>query len=356
MTAIKGLGTMGNGVGVVTPLDHKLAQAGLLCKTTTPLGVRPGLFYNGTSTIVTGTAGMAYSVAAYQLATQRSATAGVVLGGNDGTVSVATTAAPGANSRYDVVYHWHREFSADGVDSNPVIGVVQGSASATPSVPSLAAFPGAIALATILVPAGVTATNAGTTITQTAPFTAVDGGIVPFRTKTEMDAWTSALIGQLARDLASQIVYRWNGAAWRAWESGWITYTAALTSLAVGAGGAASAVTKYRYVAGEVEVDLLFVLGNSGAAVGTNPTVALPMPVVTVAHPTVIYSGTASLFDASPGAMRPAIIVADTVANYIRLYMVTAGVTQAYDSITSGAPWAWAAGDAIHARFWVTPA
>jgi len=154
----------------------------------------------------------------------------------------------------------------------------------------------------------------------------------------------------------TKIVYRWNGAAWKAWESGWITYTAALTNLTVGTGGSALAVTKYRYVGGEVEVDLLFVLGTSGSGVGTNPTVALPMSVAPVAHPTAIYSGAASLFDVTPGAMRPAIVVADTVVNYIRLYMVTAGVTQAYDSITSGAPWGWAAGDAIHARFWVTPA
>lgn len=217
MTAIKGLGTYGNAAGVVTPLDHKMAQSGLIVKTTTLGVIRPGLFYNGTSTIVSGKANMSYDVAAFNCATQRSAAAGVVLGGNDGTLNVVTTAAPGSNSRYDVVYFWPREYSLDGTDSTPVIGVVQGTAAASPTVPSLAAFPGAIELARILVPAGVTATNTGTTITQTAPFTTTDGGEVPFRNTTEMDAWTTALQDQRALDLATGIPYRYVSSAWTKW-------------------------------------------------------------------------------------------------------------------------------------------
>lgn len=214
MTAVKGLGTYGNGVGVVTPLDHKLDQAGLLVKTTTPLLIRPGLFYPGTATIIVGKANMSYDVVAFNCASQRSAGAGVVLGGNDGTLNVVTTAAPGSNSRWDVLYQWHREYSLDGVDSNPVIGVIQGSAAAIPTVPSLAAFPGAIELGRVLVPSGVVATNSGTTITQTAPFTTVDGGTVPFRNTTEMDLWTTALVGQLALDLATGAVRRRSGSMW----------------------------------------------------------------------------------------------------------------------------------------------
>jgi len=189
MTAFKGLGTYGNAVGVVTPLDHKLADASLITKASGNL-IRTGLFWGGTATIVTGTAGMAYSVAGYTCATTRGVSSGAVIGGNDGALSVSTSAAPGSNSRYDVVYHWHREFSLDGTDSNPVIGVIQGTAAASPTVPSLAAFPGAIALATILVPAGVTATNSGTTITQTAPFTATAGAAIMFRNLTEANAAT----------------------------------------------------------------------------------------------------------------------------------------------------------------------
>lgn len=191
MTAYPGLGITGNGVGVTTPLSHKLAQSGLIAKTGAGTNtIRPGVFYDGVSNIVTGTDNMSYNVAAFTAALSRGGSSGTVLLANDGTVNVATTAAPGSNSRIDTVYVWQREFSLDGVNSNPVIGVAQGTAAAFPVAPSLAAFPGALELARITVPAGVTATNTGTTITQTAPFTAPAGGEVVFRNATERNAAT----------------------------------------------------------------------------------------------------------------------------------------------------------------------
>lgn len=208
MTATHGVGTYGNAVGVVTPLDHKMAQLGLVVKTAANT-IRPGLFWDGNATIVSGKANMSYDVRAFTAVTSRGATAGAVLLSNDAVFNVVTTAAPGSNSRYDVVYIWPREFSIDGTDSNPVIGVVQGTAAASPTVPSLAAFPGAISLAQILVPAGVTATNSGTTITQTAPFTALADGTVVFRNFTELSAWSSVIQGQPARDLATGVTWRW---------------------------------------------------------------------------------------------------------------------------------------------------
>lgn len=216
MTAYPGLGTYGNAVGVVTPLAHKLSNAAMVVKQSGNL-IRPGLFWGGNATIVTGKANMSYDVAAYSCATTRGATSGAVFGGNDGVLNVTTTAAPGSNSRYDVIYHWHREFSIDGVDSNPVIGVIQGTAAASPTVPSLAAFPGAIEIARVLVPAGVTATNTGTTITQTAPFTAMTGGLVAFRTKAELDLWTTATPNQNAFVIATNIEYVYGGVT-----QGWV--------------------------------------------------------------------------------------------------------------------------------------
>jgi hypothetical protein len=213
MTASKPLGTYGDGAGTVTPLDHKLAQSGLMAKTSTVNLVRTGVFYNGTSTIVSGTANMSYDVAAFTAALTRGATAGTVLLANDATYNVVTTAAPGSNSRYDVVYVWAREFTLDGTDSNPVIGVVQGVAAASPTVPSLAAYPGALELARIIVPAGVTATNSGTTITQKAPFTAAAGGVLPFRTTTEQGEGTFNE-GQLGWLIDSNTIEAYTGSAW----------------------------------------------------------------------------------------------------------------------------------------------
>lgn len=237
MTATKGLGTYGNAVGTVTPLDHKMAQLGLVAKTAANT-IRPGLFWDGSATIVSGKANMSYEVRALSAVTSRGATAGAVLLTNDATYNVVTTAAPGSNSRYDVVYIWQREYSLDGTDSNPVIGVVQGTAAASPTVPSLASFPGAIELARILVPAGVTATNSGTTITQTGTFTAAQGGVIPFRNTTERDAGTY-LEGQLGWLIDSDIAQQYDGSTWRDTRSGLIPIvpTVAGSGVSVAASG-----------------------------------------------------------------------------------------------------------------------
>lgn len=214
MPAIKGLGTTGLSGGTVTPLDHKLAQSGLIAKTGAGSNlIRPGLFYDGVTNIVLGKANMSYDVVPFTAALSRGAAAGTVLSGNPGLENVVTTAAPGSNSRIDVVYIWQREASLDGLNSDPVIGVVQGTAAVSPTVPSLAAFPGAIELARITVPAGVTATNSGTTITQTAPFTTLQGGVLPFRSVTERAAATVAE-GQLGWLLDSNLMQRFDGTSW----------------------------------------------------------------------------------------------------------------------------------------------
>jgi len=275
MPAYVGTGIYGNAVGVTTPLAFKLSLAAGLTKTTTPLVIRPGLFYAGNANIIGGTGGMAYSVIAFEGATQRSASAGAVLGGNDGTIaSLATTAAPGSNSRIDIVYWWNREFTLDGVDSVPVIGVVQGTAAAVPVAPSLAAFPGAIEIGRATVAAGAVATNgAGVTITQTSPFTSSDSGKVPFRNTTEMNLWTTALTDQLALDLSSQITLRWNGSAWAAVVGGGTVPITATTLL--GAGGT-------RAIDADGAISFSGAVTSVGATLGTVAALAVFKKIVAV--------------------------------------------------------------------------
>lgn len=211
MTATKALGTYGNAVGVVTPADHKAALSGLIAKTALN-AVRPGLFWGGNASVIVGKANMSYDVIAFTAALSRGSTSGTVILSNDGTLNVATTAAPGSNSRIDIIYVWAREYSLDGVDSNPVIGVTQGIAAAVPVAPSLAAFPGAIELGRATVGAGITATTSAT-LTQTAPFTCVDGGRIPFRNTTERDAGTY-VEGQLGWLIDTDQMQVYNGTTW----------------------------------------------------------------------------------------------------------------------------------------------
>ncbi|RZT59309.1 hypothetical protein EV140_1914 [Microcella alkaliphila] len=213
MTVSKGLGTYGDDEGVVTPTDHKLAQLGLIAKAgLTDNTIRPGLFFDGRNNIVVGTAGMSYDVFPFTAVSSRGPGLGAVLFANDGVVNVPTTAAPGANSRIDVVYVWQREFALDGGATAPEIGVLQGTPASSPTAPSLAAFPGAIELARITVPAGITATNSGATITQTSRFTSAAGGVLHVRTAAELPA--QAVRNQLAVATTAPSMWKFNGTSW----------------------------------------------------------------------------------------------------------------------------------------------
>lgn len=210
MTAQNGEGVYGDGVGVVTPLAHKLSQNGLLVKdaTGTP---RSGVFYAGTATLVTGKASMAYDVAPFEAAICRARTKGTSFPTNDGVVTVPTAAAPGANSRIDIIYLQQAEASEGDPDTEAVIDVAQGTASSSPTAPAIP--DGAIELARAVVGAGITGTQ-DAVITQTAAFTAAAGGVIPFRSSTERDAF-SAAEGQLGWLLDSDRLEVFNGSGWR---------------------------------------------------------------------------------------------------------------------------------------------
>lgn len=185
MAARHGLFVANGTAGVTSPQDARLALAGLLSG--------PGII-SGTQGNVTGsTSGpnMKYLVPAETFVTQRGTLAadGLYLWDNDGVYTADSGApAPASGSRYDVIYALHRNAN-DGfgdANSDPVIDVVRGTASSTPSVPAVPA--GALALAQALVPAGAAnAAAAGVVITQVAALVGVraavaDTGWQPMRT------------------------------------------------------------------------------------------------------------------------------------------------------------------------------
>lgn len=158
--------------------------------------IRPGVLPGGATPLVTGTSGMAYSVGAAGFVTSRGVADGYHLFTNDGAVTVGTTgvgstvpAAPSTGlKRIDIM--WVRHPSAgENADttSQPVFGVSSGTAASTPVAPTIPT--GALELARNEMSAGVTSTAAsGNVITQTAPYTAVKGGVVPVRSLAEQEA------------------------------------------------------------------------------------------------------------------------------------------------------------------------
>lgn len=166
--------------------DTRLILSGLIARAASG-APRVGVLPAHTSAIVTGTAGMAYSVAAFIAATSRNG-AGIELVANDGPASVTTTAAPGSNSRIDVIWVRCRfDLYGDTGVYTPQFGVTQGAPDLTPSKPSIPA--GALELATAVVTSLDVATST-TVISQTHPYTAAEGGILPVRNNTELQAWT----------------------------------------------------------------------------------------------------------------------------------------------------------------------
>lgn len=196
--------------GGLTVADERLILAGLIAANAdgTP---RVGVFSAGSSPIVTGRASMGYDIAPFKAATSRTGT-GVELLANDATVTnVPTDAAPGANSRIDVIYVRPQFTANTDPGSVPIFGVAKGTAAPVPTKPPIP--DGALELAYADIPSTAT-TTASVVITQSAPFTAAVGGIVPVRNTAELDAFAAA-DGTMARDITVGIEYERDGGTWK---------------------------------------------------------------------------------------------------------------------------------------------
>lgn len=141
---------------------------------------------------------------------------GALLIQNDGNVNVPLAAAPSANSRIDVVYVKQNETRSpmsDGSDV-PSFGVVKGTAAAVPVAPDVPV--GALALAQVRLPAGVSNTAAsGVVITQTYIGAALKGDMLRVWTSAQRDALTSVPEGTLLHNVADNCDYVRKDGKWK---------------------------------------------------------------------------------------------------------------------------------------------
>ena len=226
MAALTGNFVAQTGTGFGTaPKAARLANGGLLAHDgSTPLGVRKGVLVDGGVPVVSGTASMTYSVRAFVAVTMATSTNGPTVVPNDATVIVATTVAPGTNSRIDVIWVRQQLLSGDGgseTDNLAEIGVTQGTAGATPAVPAIPT--GALSLATVNVPTGTTATS-GLTFTESHPWTVANGAPIPVRNDTERAALT-AFDGLIVNNLTAKRLQKYDALAtvWRPLAEGGAT-------------------------------------------------------------------------------------------------------------------------------------
>jgi hypothetical protein len=216
MTLHTGYGIKAAGVipgdGSQDAIDYRLGEAGAVIRSATGVP-RYGVFSPGVTG--TGRADMRIDISSFVAFLGRGSSYGGVKVANVGTLtSPVFDAAPSSNSRIDVV--WIRQNdSVDGADTTnvPEVGIAKGNAAATPTVPAVPT--GALPLLDVKLPALVGSTDAATvTITPSAPFTAAAGGILPVRTKAELNSFAGSE-GQLALQLDTMKIWARRSGAWK---------------------------------------------------------------------------------------------------------------------------------------------
>ena len=192
--------------GKATFFDARRDMSGLFVCDETTRNPIAGILDRSQDNLVTGRSdSMSVTVHAFNAVLNRY---GALLLQNDGDVKVPLSAAPSANSRIDVVYVKQNESRPPMSDASDVsvFGVVKGTAAATPVAPSVPA--GALALAQVLLPAGVSNTAAaGVVITQTYIGAALKGDMLRVHTSAQRDALTTVPEGTLLHNVADNNDY-----------------------------------------------------------------------------------------------------------------------------------------------------
>lgn len=197
---------------VTTPNDARLMDLGRVVSNADGTA-RTGVLTSTPTGLVSALGTMNVSIAAGVFATSRSRQDGVAIFANDGTASVAISAAPVSNSRITSIWVKHNDSTQGDADNLPVFGTTDGAAAASPVAPAIPT--GALELAQLRVYAGTTAANGGSnTLTETYRMTAAQGGVVPVRDATELSAYT-APNGALAMIVSTGVMFRRTGGAWK---------------------------------------------------------------------------------------------------------------------------------------------
>ena len=215
MAGIRGLFVRKSGVYGTTPTSARKDIAGLVASAAA-FGARPGVL---SGCVVSGTtSGWTYSVSAGHLVTVRSAADGAMPWGNDAATTVATSAAPVSGSRIDLITASHNDVDNGDADSDPVLGVVQGTAGSPGVAPSLPT--GAIELGRCTLAAGAANTQGGTFSSLSVQYTSDRGAPIPVIGAPQRDALDG--VGTMADPV--RIYEKHTGLLKQDHGSGWYTY------------------------------------------------------------------------------------------------------------------------------------
>jgi len=328
---------------VTTPLDARIMNmGGVVCNADG--SPRVGVLGDANIAIVTALATMNVAIAAAEFVTSKGRADGIALFGNDGTVNVAITAAPVSNSRIDVIWVKHNDDTTGDANALPVFGVTAGTAAAIPTKPAIPT--GALELATLRVYSGTTAANGGSnTLVNTYQMTAARGGVVPFRTKADLDLWTTATLGQTAYAIDTDTIYERAAAGWAPVFKPWATYTPTLTNFTM---GAAVVTAKWMQIGNLVKVVVRITLGAGSNITGN---LGITFPVASVDSSTRHCGSGSWIRAAVPGTPYPlhARLTAGTTATPALFGSSSAIVTT--NNLSNNYPGAPASGDSLYLEF-----
>ncbi|WP_160665318.1 hypothetical protein [Pseudarthrobacter sp. ATCC 49987] len=190
MTANRGVGvpvtgTSPNFIGT-TATEHRLQLAGQYAENA-PGVPRSGVLAQGDPVLVKGRSDWSYDIGPAQLVISRSTSEGVYTPTLTGTTNIATSAAPGSGSRWDLIYVLQRDPGKSDADNVATVGVVQGTSGSSPSKPTASLPAGAYVLAEAQVFSGSTGTSGSpNSISQVWRYTAARGGIITIRSAAEL--------------------------------------------------------------------------------------------------------------------------------------------------------------------------
>lgn len=260
-----------------TPLDARLMDAARLTQNLDG-SVRTGILGTPATLVsATGTTTpMTVSVAAASIVASKGIGDGAAVYTNDGVTAVTIPAAPGANSRIDVIWTRHQDDTTGDTAglATPIFGVTSGAANATPTKPAIPT--GAVELATLRIYSGTTATNGGTNVlTNTYQMTAAQGGLVPFRTAIDLLAWATAPEGTRALDLATGDIYQRLAGTW--FYGGGTVNLVAPSTVGLGSGVTLQAVPGYIAKRGGY-VELHLKLARTAKLVGSGAEILGTLP------------------------------------------------------------------------------
>lgn len=216
MTANRGLFIRNNGNVGTTPIEGRLVLASLVAENA-PGVPRNGLLDQKVANLVTGSASnMSYNVGPCTPVINRAAGEGVYMFTLTGTNNVATDAAPGTGSRYDLIYVKQSDLDKGDAVNAASLAVQKGTAAASPTKPYADLPAGAYVLAEALIQAGAANTaDAKVTLTQAWRYTALRGAPIPLRNAAERDEITPSTGTRVWRiDLGLNHFEVWSGTAW----------------------------------------------------------------------------------------------------------------------------------------------